>query len=297
MRQPHPTPPCRLPGLICLLAALLLTRAALAAPAAELWPRWQRFDPRSTLTVDHLAWGNFLRGYLRLGPDGIGRVAYGAVTPADREALAAYLEQLDAVPVSRLDRPEQMAFWINLYNALTVAVVIAHYPVPSIRAIDLSPGPFSRGPWRRQITRVEGEPLSLDDIEHRILRPIWHDPRVHYALNCAALGSPNLRPEPYTGRGLDQALDQAARAFVNDGRGMRLADGDLYVSSLYLWFEDDFGGDEAGVIRQLLAYASPAIAMRLQDLDRITGHGFDWRLNDAPPAAGNRGLDAGGGSP
>lgn len=287
MRQPPSDRLTRLLALLCLTAALLLADRAMAAPAAEPWPRWERFDPRSTATVDHRAWAAFLHAYLRQGADGIGRVAYGAVAPADRAALASYLDQLQAVPVSRLDRPEQMAFWINLYNALTVATVIAHYPVRSIREIDISPGLFSRGPWRRQLASVEGEPLSLDDIEHRILRPIWRDPRVHYALNCAALGCPNLRPEPFTGHGLDQALDRAARAFVNDPRGLRLEADGLHVSSLYIWFEDDFGGDDAGVIRHLLAYARPAIAMQLQEFDRIASHSYDWRLNDASPAAGN----------
>lgn len=286
--MPRPLPArARLPLLLlpaaAALAALAAPAPAAAAPRAELWPRWLRHDPAATATVDHGRWAAFLARYLERGADGVNRVAYGAVTPADRRALQDYLAGLAAVRVGELARAEQMAYWINLYNALTVEVVLGRYPVASIRDIAISPGLFSRGPWGRKLATVEGEALSLDDIEHRILRPIWRDPRVHYALSCAAVGCPNLRPEPYAGRGIDQALDQAARAFVNDPRGVRVDAGGLHVSSLYRWYQDDFGGDEAGVIRHLLAYAEPATAMRLQEQTGIADDSYDWSLNDARP--------------
>jgi hypothetical protein len=265
-----------------LLAPSIAATPAAAAPEAELWARWERHDPGSTARVDHGAWARFLQLYLRRGADGIARVDYGAVTAADRQELAGYVAALDAVPVSRLNRDEQMAYWVNLYNALTVQVVLDHYPVKSIRDIGISPGLFSRGPWGRKLVEVEGEPVSLDDIEHRILRPIWRDPRVHYAVNCASLGCPDLLPRPLAAHDLDHALDMAAIAFVNHPRGVRVeADGALHVSSIYVWFKDDFGGDDAGVIRHLMAYADPDLAMRLQRLEEIGGDGYDWRLNDA----------------
>jgi hypothetical protein len=270
-----------------LLAAFLLglllapSLPARAAPKAELWARWQQHDAASKATVDHAAWGRLLAHYIRPGKDGVNRFAYAEVTPADRAELAGYVAMLAATPVSTLARPEQLAYWLNLYNALTVAVVLDHYPTKSIRDIDISPGLFSNGPWRLPLVTVEGEALSLDDIEHRIVRPIWRDPRVHYGLNCAAVGCPNLQPRPFKGRDLDHALDMAAMAYVNDPRGMRIDGGRLHVSSIYVWFIDDFGGDDAGVIRHLMAYAAPDAAMQLQKLDAIGGHSYDWSLNDA----------------
>ena len=265
-----------------LLAPSIAATPAAAAPEAELWARWERHDPGSTARVDHGAWARFLQLYLRRGADGISRVDYGAVTAADRQELAGYVAALDAVPVSRLNRDEQMAYWVNLYNALTVQVVLDHYPVKSIRDIDISPGLFSRGPWGKKLVAVEGEPLSLDDIEHHILRPIWRDPRVHYVVNRASLGCPDLPPRPLAARDLDHALDTAAITFVNHPRGAKIEDdGTLHVSSIYVWFKDDFGGDDAGVIRHLMAYADPDLAMRLQRLEEIGGDGYDWRLNDA----------------
>jgi Protein of unknown function, DUF547 len=264
-----------------LLAPPMAAAPAGAAPKAELWARWAAHDPRSTTRVDHGTWARFLQLYLRRGADGISRVDYGAVTAADRQELAGYVATLAAVPVSRLNRDEQMAYWINLYNALTIQVVLEHYPVKSIRDVDISPGLFSRGPWGKKLVAVEGEPLSLDDIEHRILRPIWRDPRLHYVVNCASLGCPDLPPRPLAANDLDHALDMAAIAFVNHPRGARIEGGELLVSSIYVWFEDDFGGDDAGVIRHLMAYADPHLAMRLQRVEEIGGDSYDWRLNDA----------------
>ena len=266
------------------LLLVLLTAPAAAAPRAELWDRWLAHDPAGTTRVDHEPWRGFLLTYLRPGEDGINRVAYAEVTAADHAALAAYLDSLARVEVDRLRRDEQMAFWINLYNALTVRVVLEHYPVASIREIDISPGLFSNGPWGARLVTVAGEPLSLDDIEHRILRPIWRDPRVHYAVNCAALTGPNLQPEPFAAASLDAMLDRAAIAFVNHRRGVSIGADGVRVSSIYRWFQADFGGDEAGVLRHLMAYAAPSLALTLQRLDAIQGYGYDWSLNDAASA-------------
>jgi hypothetical protein len=252
-----------------------------AAPKAELWPRWQAHDPGATATIDHAAWDRFLKTYVVESPDGIARVAYGRVASADRQALTGYIDALSAAPVSRLARPEQAAYWINLYNALTVRVVLDHYPVKSIRDIKISPGLFSSGPWGKKLARVEGEMLSLDDIEHRILRPIWRDARVHYAVNCASLGCPNLAREAYTARTLERLLDKGARAYVNHPRAARVEDGRLFVSSIYSWFREDFGGGDAGVIAHLTQHAAPTLAQRLGGVARIASHDYDWALNDA----------------
>jgi Protein of unknown function, DUF547 len=100
---------------------------------------------------------------------------------------------LQTVAISAYHQQEQQAFWINLYNARTVSAVLAHYPVASLRDIRLS-GLFSTGPWHAKLVTIEGEKVSLDDIEHRIVRPLWKDNRLHDALNCASLGCPNLAP-------------------------------------------------------------------------------------------------------
>ncbi|MBI3512811.1 MAG: DUF547 domain-containing protein [Proteobacteria bacterium] len=255
---------------------------ALFAPKARLWERWTRYDAASAVRVDHGVWQAFLARYLRAWPDGTARLAYGAVTAADRANLASYVDRLAAVPVGTLARPEQLAFWINLYNALTVKVVLDAYPVRSIRDIALSRGLFAEGPWDAPLVTVDGERVSLDDIEHRIVRPIWRDPRVHYALNCASIGCPNLPSAAFTRATSEALLEAAARAYINHPRGVDVDPrlGGLAVSKIYGWFAEDFGGTE-GVIAHLLHYAEPALAARIRATPRLADYRYDWALNDA----------------
>lgn len=252
-----------------------------AAPKPDLWLRWQANDPTSTVQIDHTAWGVFLGKYLLTGhPSGINRLRYGEVTPADRRALTEYLDRMQKVPVSALNRAEQKAYWINLYNALTVKVVLDHYPVASIRDIDISPGWFSVGPWDAKLLRLEGEKVSLNDIEHRILRPIWRDNRVHYAVNCASLGCPNLQPEPFTAVNSESLLEKGAREYINHPRGVRIEGGSLTVSSIYDWFQVDFVGSERGVIEHLRRFADSPLQEKLNGVTGIAGYDYDWSVNE-----------------
>jgi Protein of unknown function, DUF547 len=264
-------------GLLAILASAL----SQAAPRAELWDRWLAHDPDSMQQIDHAEWDAFLTRYLRIGADGVHRVAYGEVTPEGRAELDGYIARLAAVPIGQYNRPEQMVYWINLYNALVVRLVLDHYPIASIRDVQTQPGAAGAGPWREGLIEVEGTPLSLHDIAHRILRPIWRDPRVHYALACGAVGCPNLQPAPFAAGQLEHQLSEAAMAYVNDPRCIRIEGDHLGLSSLYRWYRDDFGATDRDVINHLMAYAEPDLAMKLQRFDRISGDGFDWRLNDA----------------
>ncbi|HEX6114491.1 MAG TPA: DUF547 domain-containing protein [Geminicoccaceae bacterium] len=270
-------------AILGLLAVLTCAGAQAAAPRAELWDRWLAHDPASLLQIDHDDWDAFLVRYLRIGADGVHRVAYGAVAPEDRALLENYVARLGGLPISRYSRPEQMAYWINLYNALVVRLVVDHYPIASIRDIGKGSDAPGVGPWRRKLVEVEGTPLSLSDIAHRILRPIWHDPRIHYALACGAVSCPNLQPEPFYADQLDRQLSEAAMAYVNDRRCIRIEGDQLGLSSLYRWYREDFGPTDRDVINHLMAYAEPNLAMKLQGFDRISDDGFDWRLNDATP--------------
>lgn len=253
----------------------------LFAPDAELWPRWRAHDATSARTIDHGRWGEFLASHVIDDPNGPNRVAYGAVSEADRAALDRYLDEMAKTAISGYARDEQMAYWINLYNALTVRVVLDHPSVDSIRDIDISPGLFSDGPWDADLIEVEGETLTLNDIEHRILRPIWRDPRIHYAVNCASIGCPDLQIRPFTGAQIDAQLEAAARAYVNDPRGVAIVGDDITVSKIYGWFIEDFGGDEAGVMAHLTRYAEPALKAELTRIGKLDDTAYDWSLNGA----------------
>lgn len=251
----------------------------LFAPKAELWARWADHDPDATRSIDHQAWDGFLKRHVESSPDGINRVAYSQVTSQDRAGLDAYIQGLARLPISRFSRAEQLAYWINLYNALTVRVVLDHYPVASIRDIDISPGLFADGPWGKALVEIEGERLTLNDIEHRVLRPVWQDPRIHYAVNCASLGCPNLSAEAFTAANSERLLDDAARAYINHPRGVRAGPDGLTLSSIYNWFASDFDVD-GGVPAHLQRYAAPGLKARLDGRVETGDYAYDWSLND-----------------
>jgi hypothetical protein len=263
-------------------------RTSWAAPAAQLWEKWAANEPSSRTTVDQQAWQAFLRRYLVEEPDGINRVRYGEVTAGDKLALSRHIEAMSRVAVRALNREEQFAYWINLYNSLTVKVVLAHYPVASIRDISLGVRAYitsfitgGSGPWGAELIEIEGEPIGLNDIEHRILRPLTRDNRIHYALNCASIGCPSLLPVPFTAKNLPELLDRGARLFVNHPRAVRPEGAGLTVSSIYQWYKADFGGNWEGVLAHLRQYATPATVSILATFNTITNDTYDWRLNDA----------------
>jgi len=272
--------------LLAMIWLALAVTPALAAPRADLWERWAAHDPQSSLEIDHSTWDGLLARYRSTGPDGIARFNYAGVSAEDAQALASYLDSLQQAPVSRLARPQQLAFWLNAYNALTVLTVLRHYPVRSIRDIDISPGLFADGPWGKKLLTMEGQAISLDDIEHRILRPIWQSPLIHYGVNCASLGCPDLPARAFAGQTAITQLEAAAGAFINHPRGVAVTQEGLVLSSIYSWFQADFGGDERAVIAHLAGFADAALAAQLLGISAVSDYVYDWSLNDAAPRKG-----------
>ncbi len=253
---------------------------AAAVSAQEAWTRWEAHDPSSTTVIDHSAWTELLGRYLDTSDaDGVYRFDYAGVTAADRALLQEYLSMLESVPVSLLNKDEQYAYWFNVYNAFTVEVILDHYPVDSIRDINIS-GLFARGPWGAELIEIEGENLTLDDVEHRILRPIWNDPRIHYGVNCASIGCPNLQPVAFTSENVDRLLTEGAIEYVNHPRGAMVNGNRITVSSIYNWFQEDFDDNQAGVIAHLLEYAEPALAADLRGFRGRLRYDYDWAINE-----------------
>lgn len=243
---------------------------------------WRAHDDGNAAAVDHGAWQATLDAYLRTDhPSGIHRFDYAGLQAhaADGKRLSGYLASLQAVDPRAHAAAEQKAYWINLYNALTVRLVTANYPVQSIR--DLGEAWFAIGPWDDVIATVAGRELTLNDIEHKILRPIWQDNRIHYALNCASLGCPNMNPVAFTAANTERLLEAGAEAYVNHPRGVRLVAGErrVIVSRIYDWYQEDFGGDEPGVLKHLTRYADAELAERLRGFDGDVDYAYDWSLN------------------
>ena len=279
--------------LIILLLGILLTGCATTQNIVETaaitesrltFPSVAKFTAQSQKTIDHSAFDQFLRTYY-VAPTNTNAPHYGAallryadVTPADKAALTAYINRLQAVQVTSLNQDEQLAFWINLYNAQTIRVILDNYPVDSIRSIKTNAFDF-KGPWNDASLTVEGETLTLDNIENRIVRPIFNDPRIHYALNCAAIGCPNLRAQAFKGAGLNAVLDTQARTFINNPRAIKTEDGRVIASRIFLWYKKDYGDSEEDILNHIRQYANPELLQSLQGVTNIDAYEYDWALN------------------
>ncbi|HXG86892.1 MAG TPA: DUF547 domain-containing protein [Vicinamibacterales bacterium] len=239
------------------------------------------------------------RGYhdvlrAHIGPSSVN---YAALK-ADRRRLDEVVKSLSvptAAEEASWDKARRMAFWINAYNVLTLRAIVDHYPIQSrwltrlprnsIRQID--------GVWTTLSWPVAGRTVTLDDIEHRILRPVFKDPRIHFAVNCASVSCPPLAVTPYLAETLDAQLDTAARRFFASGEGVQLVNGSLRVSSLLKWYGGDFveqfapaiAGSRAPVDRAVLGalvrYAPAAVAdVARSYTGTIRFLDYNWALND-----------------
>ena len=261
------------------LLFILFSSLAVAAPSKNLWPYWQTNSPKSTLTVDNKQYQNFLNKYILTNQNDVNLVAYSEVTPADRQILNNYINYLSTIKISDYNSKEQLAYWINLYNALTIKVVLEHMPVKSILDIKLS-GPLTTGPWDKQLIQIESKQLSLNDIEHRIVRPIWNDPRTHFALNCASYSCPNLQKTTYNGKNLDNMLDISAKQYINNPRGVTInGKNKLIISQIFDWYSGDFGKTPADIIKFMSKYANPELQQSLANRTVIDEYAYDWNLN------------------
>lgn len=259
-----------------LLAAIpaIALAASCSKPDGQAGQEWQQ-SGKAKDTLDHSAWDRLLPRYVKKSADGVNRIDYAAFKKNDTAALKSYLDSLQAIKIEDYPKPEQFAFWVNLYNAATVDVILKNYPLQSIKDIGL----LGQGPWKDKILKVSGNALSLDDIEHAILRPIWQDVRIHYAVNCASIGCPNLADKAYTAARLEAMLDEAARAYINHPRGFARKDGALVASSIYEWYLDDWG-NEAALLDHARKYASEKTRAIIGDATKIDAHDYDWALND-----------------
>lgn len=265
------------------LSSVVVLLNATDAHAVEPAELIRKAASGSTRTIDHSAWDSLLKAYVKVSPDGVNRVDYASFKAKAHSDLKTYIRSIEETDPTTIDRAEQFALLANLYNAKTIDIVLDHYPTASIKDISLGGSllaSLTGGPWKAKVLRLKGVELSLDDIEHGILRPIFKDPRVHYAVNCASVGCPNLQPEAFTGAKLDGQLNAAARAYINHPRGAAVAGSNLMISSIYNWFKDDFGRSDENVIRHLQSYANPPLTEQLRSVRSVSGYSYDWRLND-----------------
>jgi hypothetical protein len=261
-----------------LVAAASAALAATVPVSAQAASPLRQFRPKGSGKVGHGALDAVLKAHVRVDPAGYATVDYAGLR-GRRGELTAYLAAMQAVDPTALSRREAHAFWINMYNAKTLDVILEHYPVRSIRDINLGGGFFGRGPWSKKMITASGTELSLDDVEHRIVRALFNDPLSHYALNCASVSCPNLMPRAYTAGNLDEQMRESARLYVNHPRGVSISDGRITASKIYSWYADDFGGKGA-LKAHWTEFATPELAAQIEPA-KLGDFVYDWSLNGA----------------
>ncbi len=279
------------------------------APAEPPLTRFAAHDAGSSQTYGYVLWRRILDTVLM--PDG--GVDYGALGITGREALDSVVVELTGTPVSTLGRDEQLAFWLNLYNAAQLRLMIGQFMTLGASQRDFAGrNPYAEqkfnvkrvyggkeNPWTARNLTVEGTSLSLNDIEHRILHAQWPDDPVAYGLSCPLRGCPPLRAEPFLGALVHRQLRDAAACFIADDRNVSIKGEAVTLSQLYR--QPAFGGD-AQVLEHLRRHADETRRRQLAAANRIAGHRFDWKLAGRPPPASarlpqgqiNRGAGAGG---
>ncbi len=257
-------------------AVLILGLALIATPA-----RGENDKDGGCRPFDHshAAWSSILEQYTREG-----RVDYARLKKEGEEGLASYLASLESVCSQRYpswSKEQRLAFWINAYNAYTIKLILDNYPVKSIRSI----GTLPLAAFRKSFVPIgwyHGKNLSLNDIENGILRALFEEPRIHFAIVCASESCPTLRSEAYRATDLERQLEESARAFIRDTTKNRFdADANkLYLSKIFDWFKGDFVTAKSGLADFVAPYMDETAASHMARKDpKIRFLDYDWSLN------------------
>jgi hypothetical protein len=221
----------------------------------------------------HELWDSLLSRYV----SSEGKVNYPGFLESEQE-LDAYLELLNSMPpdTSQWSESEQLAYWINAYNAFTIKLIVDNYPIQSIQ--DLHPFPyipFFHTVWHKKLFRINGLPISLDHIEHALLRVQFEEPRIHFAINCASVSCPPLFNRAYQPHLLDKQLENAARGFMGNPEFNQIGPDQLRLSSIFQWFQGDFTR-KGSLVAYIQHYTEIPLSENI-DIDYLP---YDWRLNE-----------------
>lgn len=239
---------------------------------------------------DHSDWGDLLIEHVRVLEDGRASQVDYAGFARQREALSVYLGKMSAVSRVEFDSwptDEQLAFLLNAYNSWTVEFILTKYPdLDSIKDL----GSLFQSPWKKSFIPLLGKKRSLDDIEHGLIRGSerYNDPRIHFAANCASIGCPALRAEPYLGTDLQRQLEEATSLFLKDRSRNRLDSQVLKVSVIFKWYREDFkkGWKAIESLEQFFAFYAGDLELTEEQMKQLTKGkikieflDYDWKLN------------------
>ena len=268
-------------NLIIFLIFIFISKFSFAGPKAVLIEFWNKSNEQNNNQIEHQKMQSFLDKYLLEDKKKATFVNYKKVSLQDKNKLINYIKNLEKINILNYNKAEQRAYWLNLYNAKTMAIILENYPIKSITKI--KDNLFSFGPWDIKNIEVLGQKISLNDIEHGILRPIYKDNRLHYLINCASIGCPNLPKNVITSLNYEFLANQAASDYINHQRGVDFKNKTLYLSSIYDWYKNDFYNDDITDLKNhLIKYANLSLAKKLKKYDfKKIEYEYDWFLNEA----------------
>jgi Protein of unknown function, DUF547 len=256
-----------------IILTILLASAVCAPLVAFVAPKPGPELTTAAAPVDHSTYDRLLRKYV----SDKGLVNYKA-WKGDQKELNQYLDLLSKNPPgANWSKAEQMAYWINAYNAYTIKLILNHYPVESIKDIGSKIKiPFVTTPWAAEFFSIGGKKMSLDDIEHGTLRKKYDDPRIHFALVCASVSCPRLRNEAYTAAKLNQQLDDQGRDFLNDPAKNKISKEGAQLSKYFDWYKGDWSKNGQSVAKWVNKYS----ATPMSPTAKITYLDYNWKLNE-----------------
>lgn len=263
--------------LFSCLISCLFSYTALAEPNQDYWPYWDESNESNQQRIDHHQWQEILQHYVVTNhPSGINRFKYASVTSKDKQNLKHYINTLEKTDPRKYNKKEQLAYWLNLYNALAVDLVLKNYPIKSMQDIGYE---FNRGPWGKPLIKIAGQPINLNDIEHRILRPIWNSHKIHFGLNGGSMSDPSILATAFTGDNVTSLLNKSGRDYINHSRGLSLVNGKMTASSMFSWYEKDFAKDKTKLMKVFAHYAEDRLALYVLGYQGEIEYTYDWRLN------------------
>ncbi len=230
--------------------------------------------------IDHSRFDRLLARFV----DAEGTVDYSRLATEADSVLTPYLRRLAGADLSGHGPETRLAFWINAYNAHALKLVVDHYPVENVWAITPGPAePKENSPFQLNVGAVADTARTLDEIEHEIIRERFDEPRIHFALVCAAASCPPLRREAYTGPRLDTQLDEQARAFLHNDEKNRIPadEGQVALSRILKWYGEDFGPTTDALQQSIATYFEGRVRKQLAAAAyEVSFLPYDWGLND-----------------
>lgn len=261
--------------LLCTTILIAVLGSAFAGEAmagikTNYWAIWDKSNENNRRVIDHGLFDSLLQRYVVVNhPSGINRFRYGDVSRGDSKRLNRYLARMAKIDPRGYSRREQKAYWINLYNGLVIQNILRQYPDATLNT------QINKG---KKLIKIAGVKLSLKDIENRILRPIWQDRKVLFALSCGALGCPNIQRQAYTAANSKKLLNRSVREFINHPRGVVVDRHSLQASKMFDWYAEDFGSQKK-LIKFFAQYAEDNKALYLLGFKGTIAYGYDSRIN------------------